>query len=110
MSISETNTVYVAWVNTDKTEGRGFLYPLVVCAKQATAERLGKGQDVQGSNCKITEDKAYKIDGCWYVPGRIVEPSLADRKKQQEIDEKSKIKDRMLEAGFTLEEINKLRG
>ena len=110
MNISETKTVYIVWTNTDKTEGRGLEYPLFVCEKQATAERLGKGQGVQGSNCTITEDKAYKIDGCWYVAGRIVGPSRDDRKKQQKMDERREIKDKMLEAGFSIEEINKLQG
>lgn len=64
-------TVWVAWTNTDLTEGRGHSYPLAVCESPETARRLGKSQGVQGSNCPVREAEAFLIDGKWVGPFKL---------------------------------------
>ena len=40
IEIQESKTVFIAWTNTDLTEGRGVQIPLAVCESQTTAKRL----------------------------------------------------------------------
>lgn len=88
--------VWVVWQNTDRTEGKGGLRNLATCESRETAIRLGKGQDVMGSDCNITEETAYKLEfserrGKVYdclVPGVIQVASPEDKKKQTLREEK----------------------
>jgi hypothetical protein len=48
--MTEKRTVWVAYTNTDCTEGRGYDVPIAVCAAEATAVRLARKQYVQGSD------------------------------------------------------------
>lgn len=50
MSISNKKTVWVAYTNTDCTEGRGYDIPIAVCELEVTARRLARGRHVQGSD------------------------------------------------------------
>lgn len=67
----KTKTAWVAWRNTDLTEGRGFDYPWVVCESETTARRLGAGKDVQGSSCRVEAVKLVRVDGHWYGPVKV---------------------------------------
>ena len=62
MKIEDSKKVWVAWSNTDLTEGRGKPIPKAVCEEESTAVRLGKKGDVQGSDCYISESIAVKLN------------------------------------------------
>jgi hypothetical protein len=107
--IENTKPVWVAWTNTDLTEGRGWTYPLFVCESITTARRLGKGRSVQGSNCTITEELALFIEKMWYVPGVIQTESEEDKKKRLLEEEVKKVKRKAADLGLTEEEIALLK-
>lgn len=77
--ILETKPVWVANVNSDLTEGRGYTYPLYVCASYETAVRLGKGKNVMGSDANVEKEIAIKHEGKWYIPGIIIAESDRDK-------------------------------
>lgn len=108
MKIEDSRKVWVAWTNTDLTEGRGAEYPKAVCEEKATAIRLGKGGSVQGSSCKTTEEIAVRINGKWLVPGRILRPTREDKMLQEKIDAKTKAIEKAQAAGLTEEDIKAL--
>lgn len=86
--IIETEYCYVAWSNTDCTEGRGREYPVVVSWNEETAKRLGKGRYVMGSDCRVTKEVALKVsDGSitgkrWLAPVDFAPETQEDRAKQ----------------------------
>lgn len=106
-------TVYVAYINTDLNEGKGFKVPYVVCELKETAERLGKGKNVQGSDAivkavdliEITEGSVSK----WYAPfEECVElhaPSKQDTDKYKKRMRKERIIQKAKDAGLTEKEI-----
>lgn len=83
MEIQESKQVWVAWTNSDCTEGRGYQYPLHVAETQDTARRLGRRGSVQGSDCNVTECTAVRINNQWLVPGRIEPETIADKQARQ---------------------------
>lgn len=96
---------YVAWTNTDLTEGRGSSFPLAVCQKEATALRLGKGQYVQGCDCDVTKVELVEHDGRWYGPIRLVYPTVEDNAAQARLDKKHAATEKAKAAGLTDAEI-----
>ena len=74
--IIETKKLYVVVTNSDLTEGKGYEYPLAVCESPITANRLGKGKYVQGSDCDIKEITMINISSNpypqWYVERKAV--------------------------------------
>ncbi|MFK0939836.1 hypothetical protein ACIUXF_07545 [Pseudomonas aeruginosa] len=74
----ETQPVWIAWANTDLTEGRGHLEPLCVCSSEATALRLAKGKDVQGSDARVSQHEAIWHRNHWCAPVVIIKPSQLD--------------------------------
>jgi hypothetical protein len=109
ISVELTKQVYVVIVNSDLTEGRGRPRILHVCDNKATAIRLGKGKDVQGSNAIIETDTAYKIDRRWYVRGKIETPTKQDIEESNRLSKLDTIVDKAKKAGLTTEEILLLR-
>lgn len=109
IEILETKTVYVAWSNTDCTEGRGIQYPKAVCNMKATAIRLGKRGSVQGSDCPVTEDIAIKLRTGWLIPGRPVSASAEDIEAQRNADIHEEVLNRALKMGLSGEDIEILR-
>lgn len=105
MEIQETKTVWVAWTNTDCTEGRGRQIPKAVCEKEATAIRLGKKGSVQGSDCNVTECTAVKVNNTWLVPGDIKPESKEDEAAQKRIDAKRAALEKAKAAGLTEEDL-----
>ena len=103
--IQETKQVWVAWTNTDCTEGRGYQYPKAVCAKESTAVRLGRKGSVQGSDCNRTEQIAVKVNNNWLIPGRIEQSTTSDDIYQKKIDAKRAAVEKATAAGLTEEEI-----
>jgi len=90
-SIIKTKKVWVAWMNTNLTEGRGSLIPHAVCELKSTAKRLGKEEYVQGTDCPVTKETAYLIKTNqgrkWHVPVNIKSPSEEDKKREEERNE-----------------------
>lgn len=96
---------FVVMDTADKTEGRSVVYPKAVCKVEATAKKLAKGQWVQGSDSPVKETTLYKIKNTWYGPVNIINPSKSDEENQKKLDAKRKARDKLLEAGFTDEDI-----
>ena len=102
--MSETKTVWVAYTNTDCTEGRGHDVPIAVCAAEATAIRLARKQYVQGSDGPVRSMELVNIDGKWYAPSAaidIVSPSREDVAAQAAIDAKREAVAKAKAAGLT---------
>ena len=97
--------VWVVWVNSDLTEGKGYQYPLAVCACEATAKRLAKKQDVQGTDGDVRKDSRFEIDGQWYGRFNLVNPSREDDAKQALLEKINLVKAKANAAGLTKEEI-----
>lgn len=108
-TIQDTKKVWVAWTNTDLTEGRGYLIPLHVCESYETAERLGKRGSVQGSNCGITEELAVKINGHWHAPTVIKSESKEDKDRRKMREDKDAAIARAKAAGLSDSDIAALR-
>ena len=77
------NTIqgFVAYTNSDLTEGRGSSIPRFVCRSCSTAERLGQKIGVQGSDGDIKERQLFAVNGEWYGPIVLQEPTSEDSKK-----------------------------
>ena len=100
---------YVAWTNTDLTEGRGVIIPLSICKLKATAIRLGKGKNVQGCDCEITESELFYHDGKLYGPIHLIHPSAEDIAKDVIVTARDKALAKAKELGLTDEELNAIR-
>lgn len=110
LQISGTRTVWVAYTNSDLTEGRGYQVPHAVCAMEATARRLGKGKSVMGSDCQVEAVTAVRIGGGpWLVPGAIEPASESDKRMQVSLDARRTVVERAKAAGLSDEEIQLLR-
>jgi len=79
MNFTKSKMVYVAWSNTDLTEGRGWQYPYAVCDLEATAIRLGAKKYVQGSDCPVEKIEVFLVDNKWYGPIYVTSPSSEDK-------------------------------
>lgn len=108
----ETKTVWVAYTNTDLTEGRGQDLPLHYCELKATAQRLGARGYVMGTPCPVRPVTLVELDGKWYVPSaaiNIIPPSAADVAKQKLAESHEAILARAKAAGLSDDDINTLR-
>lgn len=102
--MAETRTVYVAYTNTDCTEGRGHDVPIAVCAKEATAIRLAHERYVQGSNGPVRTMELINIDGKWYAPSAcftVIEPTKEDVSVQDAINSRRAAMEKAKIAGLT---------
>jgi len=102
--MTEKKTVWVAYTNTDCTEGRGRDMPIAVCAAEATALRLARKKYVQGSDGPVRAMELVKIDGNWYAPSAaltVVEPTREDIASQAAIDAKREALAKAKAAGLT---------
>lgn len=108
VNIEKTIPGFVAWTNTDCTEGRGWKVPLAICETMATAIRLGRRGSVQGSDCEIGEVDLYKINGLWYGPVQIHGTSPTDKAEQVKLDARKAALDKARAAGLTDDEIKAL--
>jgi hypothetical protein len=108
MEIKQIKTAWVVWQNSDLTEGRGQIHPLAICEQKATALRLGRGQDVQGSNCRVEPCAIYRIENRWCGPVHIKPPTKRDLDTQQKIDEKDAAIAKAKKLGLTEDDIKAL--
>jgi hypothetical protein len=100
---------YVAWTNSDLTEGRGTEYPLAVCKVQATALRLGTKAYVQGSDCQVTPTMIFQLEGRWYGPIHLELPTVQDEAFQKVLDAKANAIAKAKAAGLTEKEIEAIQ-
>lgn len=110
--MNETKSVWVAYTNTDCTEGRGYDVPIAVCAARATAIRLARKKYVQGTDGPVREMTLVKIDGKWFIPGaavNIIDPTIEDVAEQKRIDARIDALQRAKDAGLTDADIAALR-
>jgi hypothetical protein len=94
ITCTNLRTAYVAWTNSDRTEGRGRRFPLVVCECRPTADRLSKGKYVQGTDCDVTEEDIFIHNGKTYGPIDLISPSEEDIMAQREIDARKRLKEK----------------
>lgn len=100
----EKPTLWAAYTNTDRNEGRGHDVPIAICSTKATALRLARNQYVQGSDGPVRAVEMVKIDGRWYAPRTaitVVEPTREDIAAQDAIDAKQKAIEKAKAAGLT---------
>lgn len=113
-----TKEAWVVWRNTDRTEGRGGVYAYAICEYPETAKRMGKGQDVQGCDCRIekielTWNSSYRK---WDGPVSIEQENSVDnliRVKREAKEVKMKKIQELLaplyeQAGVSREQINEI--
>ncbi len=103
--VEESQTVFVTVQNTDLTEGRGNRVPIHICNSRTMAERLGRGRDVQGTDCKVYEKTAVLIDGKWLGPCHIEYATQEDHNKDTAAEEKKAAIVRAREAGVSEDDI-----
>jgi len=107
MSDEKTRKAWVVEVNTDLNEGRGSNYVKHICDMEATAIRLAKGANVQGSNGHVREVELVWKSG-WWGPVHIVEPRHEDKLAQPRLDARRAAYEKAKSLGLTEEEIRSL--
>lgn len=111
--IMEIKHVFVAYTNSDLTEGRGYDIPIAVCAIETTAIRLAKKRYVQGSDGPVRRVEMCKIDGQWWIQSsavHVVQPSKEDTELQSKMDARKLALDKAKAAGLSDEDIQALLG
>jgi len=109
LQVDGVRDVWVAWSNTNLTDGSGYTYPLYVTLCQETAIRLGVKGHVQGSPCPVTKVQAFLIKGVWYGPVRLLYASKEDTHLQEAREAKERVLERAKAAGLSDEDIALLR-
>jgi hypothetical protein len=102
--MAEKRTVWIAYTNSDLTEGRGHDVPIAICAAEATAQRLARKAYVQGSDGPVRPMELVNIDGKWYAPSaaiNVIEPSREDVAVQSALDAKKVAMEKAKAAGLT---------
>lgn len=102
--MSEKKTVWVAYTNTDRTEGRGYDVPIAICALEITAKRLARNRYVQGSDGPVRPMELILIDNEWYAPERAITvelPTVEDIAEQESINAKQIAIEKAKAAGLT---------
>lgn len=108
----DRRTLWVAYTNTDNTEGRGSDVPIAYCSVEATAIRLAKGKYVQGHDGPVRPIELVKIDGEWYASVGylyIEHPTAQDAAAQRDIARRREAVAKAKAAGLTDEDIQRLR-
>ncbi|AZV93552.1 hypothetical protein CBF45_07340 [Bordetella sp. J329] len=109
IEIQSTKPVWVAWTNTDLTEGRGHQIPLAVAETKETAVRIGKRRYVMGSDCPVTESMAVEIKGQWLIPGVIHAATKEDKAAEDARLARQSAVERAKAAGLSDADIEALR-
>lgn len=110
--MTETKTVYVAYTNSDCTEGRGYDIPIAICELEITAMKHARHSYVQGSDGPVRAIELVKIDNKWYYPSHAVNvltPTEAEIQAQKVLDAKREVIKKMKAAGLTDTEINTIQ-
>lgn len=113
MEKKEVKEVFVAYTNTDCTEGLGSDVPIAVCELEATAIRLGRKRYIQGSDGPVRKAELIEIGGKWYYPSMavcVVPPTKEDLASQKAMDDRRAVLDKARAAGLTDDDIRMLGG
>ena len=104
-----TDKLYVAYTNTDLTEGRGFSRPIAHSFCEATVKRLAVGKGVMGCDANVyAVDIEEHINGRQYIPLSAVfihSPTKADIEQQHKADAKAAVIAKARAAGLSEEEL-----
>ena len=106
--MTDTKTVWVAYTNTDLTEGRGYDIPIAVCEVEITAHRMARKKYIQGSDGPVRPMELLKIDGKWYAPSaaiNVVKPTREDVTEQEAIEAKRKALAKAKAAGLSNDDL-----
>ncbi len=106
----EEKKVWVAWTNSDLTEGRGHRKVLAVCEMEVTAKRLGTGKSVQGTDCTITCETAVTLSGVWpsgewRYPATVIKPTKEDAARQKKEDARDEALSKAIDLGMSAQDI-----
>lgn len=104
--------VFVLRVNNDLNEGKSCDVTLAICETEATARRIGRKKNVQGTDAKIIQVVPFEYKGEFYIPLRYVRietPSLDDITAQQRIDRYNELKAKAISFGMTENELDELK-
>lgn len=96
IEVEKIRTAYAVYSNTDLNEGRGSEYLFAICKTKITAERLGDGNYVAGTDCPVREVDVFEYMGMTYGPVFIHQPTqtdihLQEQKKKCEEAERKKL-------------------
>lgn len=105
----ETKEAFAVLVNTDLTEGRGRQYIKHICETEATARRLAKKADVQGTNGTVLTITLEKRNAAWFGPVYVEPPTDADKMAQLRLDAIRDAEQKALSLGLTTDDIANLR-
>lgn len=114
-STEERKDVWVAWTNSNLTDGYGERIPLAVCENKFTAKRLGAGKYVQGTDCPVEKVVAVRVESgycknLWLSVVKIVPATEDDIKSQQKEDAQIQAEAKALDLGLSPEEIMAIKG
>lgn len=110
--LKQARKAFTVWVNSDRTEGRGYEYPLGFYEVEVAAKRAAKGADAQGVDGRVEPITLHKVHDFWYGPVKVIAASEEDRrqekllqKKREEFAKIEKLEKDMLKAGFSAEDL-----
>lgn len=109
VKIEAVKKVYVAWVNSDTTEGRGYNYPLSVSESKSAAIRKGHRKCVQGSDASVRESVAVRVNGVWMAPVHFERPTKEDEAEDKRTEARELALLKAKELGLSDEEIKALQ-
>lgn len=107
--VQETKPVWVATVNTDLTEGRGYSVILAVSESKATVIRVGKGKNTMGTDANIHAMTAVKVNNTWLYPVEPLKPTADDEEADYRQSKLDKIAEKARAAGLTDADLDLLR-
>lgn len=111
MTVMCDKPVWVAWVNSDTTEGRGYQVPIAICEEEATARRKARKKDVQGTDGSVSRVETLAIDGERYVPAEVVQilrPTREDKAAQAVLDKRREVLAKARAAGLSDDDLRVL--
>lgn len=76
--MTKTKRFWIAWTNSDLTEGRGYTYPLAISESRACAIRLGYKGSTMGCDCYVEAFDAPYVEGRYLFPSLIHTSSSLD--------------------------------
>lgn len=111
-SITAVRKVVAVRSNRDLTEGRGEEYQKALCETQATANRIGRGGYVQGTDCPTRPQMLFQINGqtTWFGPVDVVKATDNDFKRQAIMNEQQAAIERAKSAGLSDDDLRLIRG
>jgi hypothetical protein len=98
------------FVNSDLTEGRGFERIKALCKIEATALRLAKRANVQGSDGVVRKIRLSWHDGKFHGPVELTMPTSADEATQKMLDRRRSAFEKARALGLSTEDLDALQG